>query len=326
MMALEDNRASEVGLDYDPDILAALRDELDLSQLFTDDEMTALLEEVEVEAGGGGDEFDTTPEEGPTRTALGDLWRILSPDGREHRLMVGDCTDPAVVERLMGGERAALCVTDPPYAVDYDPQWRVGLGGGGTQEYANGDKIANDASLAWLVDWREIPADVLYVWFEARAASLLQAHLEALDYIYLYEIIWNKDRAIFGRGDYHWKHEKCLYLVKRGKPHNYQGDRAQSTVWDIPVIQSFAVSRNPDEWGLEGHGNQKPLECMERPIRNNSKSGALVFDPFLGSGTTMIAGHRTGRRVYGCEISPKYADVILKRAEAEGLTCERVEP
>jgi DNA modification methylase len=314
------NQIAAENLSWDSSVLASLVTEIDLTALFQPDELAAIFADVETpEEGAGGDEFDPTPEDGPTRTSVGDLWII----GGVHRLIVGDCTDPAVVERLMGGERAALCVTDPPYAVDYDPQWRVGLGGGGTQDYANGDKIANDTSLAWLVDWRSIPADVLYVWFEARAASLLQVHLEQLGYVYLYEIIWNKDRAIFGRGDYHWKHEKCLYLAKEGKPHNYQGDRTQSTVWDIPVIQSFAVSRNPDDWGLQGHGNQKPMECMQRPIENNTARGQLVYDPFLGSGTTLIAAHRTRRRCHGCEIAPKYADVILRRAEAEGLTVER---
>lgn len=315
-LALYDNRVAELA-EWEPGVLASIAEDMDLSDLFTDLEWAEVAMPSLPEAGAGGDEFDATPEDGPTRTSLGQLWSI----GGVHRLLVGDCTDAANVARLMGGERAGLCVTDPPYMVNYDPQWRVGVGGGGTQEYANGSVIANDDSLEWLGAFDNTPYDVVYIWMASTTIARLQPYLEERDFVMRYLIVWNKDLAAFGRGDYHWKHEVCLYMVRKGATGNWQGGHDQKTVWDIPTIHSFANGHSSEEWGLEGHGNQKPVECMQRPIENNSASGQLIYDPFLGSGTTLIAAHRTGRRCYGMEIAPRYADVILRRAEAEGLEC-----
>jgi DNA modification methylase len=213
----------------------------------------------------------------------------------------------------MDGERAVLCVADPPYMVNYDPQWRVGLGGGGTQRFANGEIIQNDDNLSWLGVFNNLPTDVLYCWTADRTIKELQIEIERCGFALAYLIIWNKDTAVFGRGDYHYKYEPCLYMVRKGKNHNWQGDRKQETVWDIPTINSFANGHNSKEWGLVGHGNQKPLECMERPIRNNSKSGEIVIDPFLGSGTTLIACENLSRQCRGVEIEPKYVAVTLQR-------------
>ena len=121
-------------------------------------------------------------------------------------------------------------------------------------------------------------------------------------------IVWNKSQFVLGRGDYHWKHEPCVYAT-RGK-HNWQGDRTQTTVWDIPNI----LHLDEGEWG---HGTQKPIECMKRPMENNSEPGEYVYDPFSGSGTSFIAAERTKRKCLGCELSPIYCDTIVRRWQME---------
>ena len=131
-----------------------------------------------------------------------------------------------------------------------------------------------------------------------------------------------------GRGDYHWKHETCWYAVREGKASHWQGDRKQTTVWEIPNNNPFGNREREQSWG---HGTQKPVECMRRPIENNSRPGQAVYDPFLGSGTTLIAAEMTGRVCYGLELSPAYVDVVVRRwqalhraqREASGLRSDR---
>jgi DNA modification methylase len=127
-------------------------------------------------------------------------------------------------------------------------------------------------------------------------------------------IVWVKDRFVCGRQDYHWRHESILYGWREGAAHYFIDDRTQDTVWEIE-----RPTASPD------HPTQKPIELPMRAIRNSSRNGEIVFDGFAGSGTTLIAAHRLGRKARVCELSPRYADVILRRAEAEGLTVERAE-
>ena len=264
------------------------------------------------EPGQGGDEFDATPEDtGPTRTAVGEVWII----GGKHRLMVGDCTDAGTVLLLLKGAKPHLMVTDPPYGVDYDPDWRNRADRANGQPYGASavGLVSNDHRSDWREAWALFPGDVTYCWHAGRHASNVQASLEAADFEIRCQIIWAKNNFAIGRGDYHWKHEPCWYAVRSGKVGHYNGDRSQTTLWEIDKPMKSET----------GHSTQKPIECMAKPIENNSLPGDAIYDPFLGSGTTLIAAHRLGRVCYGCEIEPKYADVILKRAEAEGMACER---
>jgi DNA modification methylase len=116
-------------------------------------------------------------------------------------------------------------------------------------------------------------------------------------------LIWNKNNIVIGRGDYHFRHEPCWYAVRKGKTGHWQGDRTQASVWDIDKPRKSET----------GHSTQKPVECMKRPIENNSKPGDSVYDPFLGSGTTIIAAEMTGRACYAIEIDPVYVDVAIAR-------------
>ena len=117
------------------------------------------------------------------------------------------------------------------------------------------------------------------------------------------QIIWAKSQFVIGRGNYHYQHEPCWYAVRKGATGHWQGDRTQTTLWEIPRPVKSET----------GHSTQKPVECMRRPIENNSSPGQSVYEPFSGSGTTIIAAEQTGRRCYAMEISPTYVDVAVRR-------------
>jgi DNA modification methylase len=124
------------------------------------------------------------------------------------------------------------------------------------------------------------------------------------------QIIWSKQHFALGRGDYHWQHEPCWYAVREGQSSNWCGDRTQSTLWQIANLNPFGGSRQEE---ATGHSAQKPVELMRRPILNHTLRNQIVYDPFLGSGTTLVAAQSTGRICYGLEIDTRYADVIVKR-------------
>ncbi len=124
------------------------------------------------------------------------------------------------------------------------------------------------------------------------------------------QIVWAKQHFTLSRGDYHWKHETCWYAVREGRTSHWQGDRRQTTVWEIANNNPFGNPQREQSWG---HGTQKPVECMRRPIVNNSRPGQAIYDPFLGSGTSLIAAEMTGRICYGVELDPAYIDVVVRR-------------
>jgi DNA modification methylase len=151
--------------------------------------------------------------------------------------------------------------------------------------------------------------DVAYVWHAGNMAHIVAQSLLACDLQIRAQIIWAKHQFVIGRGDYHPHHEPCWYAVRKGATGHYNGDRTQSTLWEIDKPQKSET----------GHSTQKPIECMERPIRNNSKPGELVYEPFSGSGTTIIACERTGRKCRAIELNPAYVAVAIQRwADATG--------
>jgi DNA modification methylase len=225
------------------------------------------------------------------------------PQGR-HRLVCGDCTDAETVDKALAGVKPHLMVTDPPYGVEYDADWR------NRAERANGKsyggraigKVKNDTKLDWRDAWTLAPSDVAYVWYDGRHGSGVEESLRAVGLEIRCQIIWAKSRFAISRGDYHWQHEPCWYAVRRGKSGHWSGDRSQTTLWEIPHNKSET-----------GHSAQKPVECMKRPIENNSSPGQAVYDPFLGSGTTIIAAEMTGRVCHAIELHPPYIDVSVLR-------------
>lgn len=229
----------------------------------------------------------------------GDVWVL----GR-HRLVCGDSTDADNVAKALNGVAPHLMVTDPPYGVEYDADWRnkaMRADGSPSAGRAIG-KVLNDGRADWRETWALFPGDVTYIWHAAWHASAMQASIEDAGFEIRCQIIWAKPRFVISRGHYHWQHEPCWYAVRKGKTGHWTGDRSQTTLWTIEHNKS-----------VTGHSTQKPVECMKRPIENNSSPGQAVYEPFSGSGTTIIAAEITGRACHAIEISPAYVDVAVQR-------------
>lgn len=246
----------------------------------------------------------TDPDEIPEPPAspisqTGDIWTL----GR-HRLICGDATQPDVVASVLSGAVPGLMVTDPPYGVDYDPTWRRDAGVNKNPDKMG--KVENDGRFDWTPAWKLFPGIVAYVWHAGIHTTDVATSLQAAGFNIRSQIIWAKDRFALSRGNYHWQHEPCWYAVKDGENAHWNGDRTQSTVWKIAAREDSGHT----------HGTQKPVECMRRPIENNSSIGQIVYDPFVGSGTTIIAAEMTGRCCYAVEIKPEYVDVCIKRWQA----------
>ncbi|WP_182179453.1 site-specific DNA-methyltransferase [Methylobacterium radiotolerans] len=246
------------------------------------------------------DDVPEAPVEPVTREC--DIWCL----GR-HRLLCGDSTNANDVDAALAGIVPHLMVTDPPYGVEYEPDWRNQV------KRANGTRVAaraigrvlNDDRADWRAAWALFLGDVAYVWHASLFSPLVAASLTACDFQLRSSIIWAKGRFAIGRGDYHWQHEPCWYAVRKGKKGHWSGDRKQSTLWEISHSRSET-----------GHSTQKPVECMKRPIENNSSPGQAVYEPFCGSGTTIIAAEMTGRACHAIELNPVYVDVAVLRWQA----------
>jgi DNA modification methylase len=251
---------------------------------------------VQEEAEDPADAKPDPPRQAVTRP--GDLWLL-----GEHRLLCGDATSAADVARLLNGTRPHLMVTDPPYGVNYDPAWRNEACVFARRRTG---KVANDDRADWREAWALFPGDVAYVWHAGVHARTVIESLEAAGFVVRSQIIWAKSRFVLGRGDYHWQHEPCFYAVRKGATGHWQGARDQTTLWQIAMVGS-------EDDAETVHGTQKPLECMRRPILNNSAPGEAVYDPFLGSGTTLIAAELTRRICFGIDIDPRYCDLVVER-------------
>lgn len=298
----------------DPKLLAELLEQADLQSpalLQLADELAAshLPAADKPAPGGGGDDFDPEPAAGPTRCQPGDVWEL----GGRHRLLVGDCTLPLNVARLMAGRKADLMFTDPPYGVDY-------VGGPNEKKRM---RIANDTRAGLPELLKAAFAGALEAcrpgacWYVCAPSGpqhwdFAKALLEIG--VYRAGLVWKKDRLVMGHGDYHYIHEPIFYGWVPGAARKETPDRTQTSVWEV------ARPHRSDD-----HPTMKPVELPARAIRNSSEPGWLVYDPFLGSGTTLIAAHREGRTCYGMELECQYAEVILKRGEAEGMVVRRVD-
>jgi hypothetical protein len=291
-------------VDWAPDAELLARwadDDARIKALFTEESWAAMLAGVPApDIGGAGDDFDGTPQtEGPTRTALGDLWHI-----GPHRLIVGDCTDPAVVARLMGGERADILINDPPYGMRLDASYANSATNGlrhipKSRGYGpvTGDDEDYDPTpiMALFKDAKE------QFWW---GADYYRQYLPAGGSWF----VWDK-RA--GMTDFEYtlsEFELCW-------------SRTQHQRQILRVRWFGAFGTETQDTKVRIHPTQKPLQVYTELLEKYSPLTGLIIDTYLGSGTAVIAAHKAGRRCYGCEIEPRYADVVLRRAEAAGLTC-----
>ena len=270
---------------------------------FTEDEIADYLNPAELNDGLTDEDECDGIGEGSSRTVLGDVWLL-----GEHRLRCGDSTSVDDVQSLIGELKPNLMVTDPPYGVNYDPEWRDGadLGVG---ERSRG-KVKNDDQVEWTEAYALFTGNVAYVWHAGEFTHTVAKNLEDCGFSLISQIIWAKQHFALSRGDYHWQHEPCWYVVREGKKHSWRGGRDKSTLWEIKNNNSFGNSDKEETWG---HGTQKPVECMSRPIENNTRPNDWVYDPFGGSGTTLIACEKLGRKCVMMELDEKYCDVIIRR-------------
>ena len=281
-----DNRTSKLtswDTDLLPDALAGL-DDLDI---FSFDDVLPLA----VTAGKTDpDDIPETPKNPVSR--VGDIWTL-----GKHRLMCGDATKPEHVERLLDGAKPDLMVTDPPYGVGYDAEWRQRVLPRGKRAIG---KVVNDDRADWREAYALAPGPIAYVWMDWLTSPV--DGLMACGFDARTMIVWVKNQFVISRGHYHGQHEPCWYAVRKGASAQWRGDRKQTTVWNIDKPRKSET----------GHSVQKPVECLQRPIRNHAGD---VYDPFVGSGTTIIAAEREKRRCYAMEIDPAYVDVSVKRWE-----------
>ena len=285
--------------EWEPVALADLLNELKLSGYDVDatgfdaaeiDDLFSRVHDKDVK----DDDCDIDPEQVEPFVRSGDIWLL----GR-HRMLCGDSTSEVDVARLMDGDKANLVVTDPPYNVAY--------------ESADGKKIQNDSMADGqfyeflLAAFRNMAAHMV----EGGSAYIFHADTEGLNFRKAFKdagfylsgcCIWKKNALVLGRSPYQWQHEPCLFGWKKGGKHQWYSDRKQTTIWEYDRPKAS-----------KDHPTMKPVALMAYPIQNSCMSNCIVLDPFLGSGSTLIACEQTHRICYGIELDEKFVDVIVNR-------------
>ena len=248
------------------------------------------------------DDFDVDEElKKPTMSKLGDVWLL----GR-HRFICGDSTKPETYDTIMEGQLANLVLTDPPYNVDVEE----------TAGKIKNDNMADEdfykflfAAFVCMEQNMAQDASIYVFHADTQGLNFRKAFHDAGFYLSGC-CIWKKNALVLGRSPYQWRHEPCLFGWKLGGKHQWYSDRKQTTVWEYDRPKSS-----------KDHPTMKPVALMAYPIQNSCMSNCIVLDPFLGSGSTLIACEETNRICYGIELDEKFADVIVKRyIETKGNT------
>lgn len=271
--------------DFNLDLTGFSVQELDIILDIATDEKDGLTDD---------DEIPEIPAEAVTKP--GDVW-VLG----DHRLFCGDSTLIASYKFLLGTEKADMLLTDPPYNIDYK-------GGSKEREKISNDSMASADFLEFLIGcWVNCnqymaPGAVFYIWHAHTESLEFHGACKASDWAIRECLVWVKNNSNFGRQDYHWKHEPCLYGWKSGAAHKWNSDRKQTTVleFDRPTTSN-------------SHPTMKPVDLIMYQMKNSSDKGDIILDVFGGSGTTLIAAEKIGRKARLIEIDPKYCDVIIKR-------------
>ena len=254
-----------------------------------------VFETVEEEPNVEEDEAPEVSDE-PPKSKLGEIYQL-----GKHRVMCGSSVDEELMNELMGEQQIDLLVTDPPYNVDYTGKTKDAL-------KIENDKKDDEDFRAFLadanrrVDEHMKSGAAFYIFHADLEGFNFRASVKDVGWMLKQCLVWVKQTMVMGRQDYQWKHEPILYGWKSGSSHSWYSDRKQTT-----VLEFDRPSRNSD------HPTMKPINILVYLIQNNSKGGDLVFDSFLGSGSTLIACEQTDRICYGMELDPKYVDVIRKR-------------
>jgi DNA modification methylase len=335
---LMDNRSnSEATFDLDilaPEIaeLSALSFDLSLTG-FNVHELDVLLRNPLDEE--KADQAPPLPEIAVTR--LGDLWTC-----GEHRVLCGDATSALDVARLLGDRKPRLMTTDPPYGISLDSEWRdrAGINKHGPAEASYMKKrteghtettISGDTRADWSEAFELVPSlEVIYCWHASVYTREVLNGLSRIGFLYPQQIIWDKGRTVLTRTHYWYQHEPCWYVRKKNAPwFGKAGENA--TIWQSPSPKFIMGGSDEEKFD---HPTQKPVDLMRRPILNHTKRGELVYDPFLGSGTTLAAAELTERTCLGLEVDPKYVDVVVERwqqltereatLEGDGRTFEQI--
>ena len=306
---IADNQTATIA-EWDMDLLPLELQELkdlgvDIGNLgFDDEELKALFAPVPTQGETDADDLPPTPTVAVAQP--GDIW-ILG----EHRLLCGNSTVAADVARVMSGDKAALCATDPPYLVDY-----------------TGDR-PNDSGKDWSGVYHEVeitdadsfftavftnvvsvvaPKAAIYCWHAHRRCGLIQRVWETLGILDHQQVIWVKPSPVFGRVYWHFRHEPCMMGWVQGSQPEHDSDHEFNSVWEIDWEGKSRIIGNE-------HPTQKPVEIFARPMRKHTKPGDVVFEPFSGSGSQLIAAEQEGRRCRAIELEPVFVDVAVARWE-----------
>ncbi len=296
--------------EFDTDKLAAVLADLeaagaDLSLTgFTDDEIAELTSMFDEPTEGLTDR-DAVPEP-PEQAATepGDLIVLGN-----HRLLCGDSTKAEDVRRLMGGEQAAICATDPPYLVDYTGERPNDSGKDWSDSYREIDiKDADGFFRAVFTNVLDVlgPKAAIYCWHAHKRCGVIQRVWEDLGILDHQQIVWVKPTAVFGRVYWHFRHEPCAMGWRKGEQPEHDGNHEHNSVWLIDWEGKSRIVGNE-------HPTQKPVEIFTRPIVKHTKKGAVCFEPFGGSGSQIIAAEQTSRRCFSIELEPRFCDVIVRR-------------
>jgi DNA modification methylase len=257
------------------------------------------------------DQAPPLPEAATTHS--GDLWLL-----GQHRVLCGDATSRDLVARLIGDNKPLVMVTDPPYGVELDSEWRDRAGinkrgpaeskrriEGHTRTMISGDTVAD-----WSSAFELVPSlQVAYVWHASRFTSEVLSGLLRIGFVHHQQIIWRKTVAALTRSQYWFQHEPCWYVRKKNAPW-YGRPGENTTVWDAASPKMIMGGSTEEKFD---HPTQKPVDIMRRPILNHTSRSDAVYDPFLGSGTTVMASELTDRACYGLELDPSYIDVTIER-------------
>jgi DNA modification methylase len=280
----------------------------------------------------------TDPDEVPPLPADADVYVRRGDRFRcgDHVISCGDATDASDVARLLDGAEPTLLVVDPPYGIELDPTWRDPvynkLGRAArpymrTDGHAEGDgaadaptrargrsvghrntTISGDTRADWSPAFELVPSlEIAYVWCATTGMIAVGQGLERIGFELRQQLIWAKTQPVIGRSAYNWQHEPCWYAVRKGKTASWLGPHLDSTLWEAASPKQIMGGSKEEKFD---HPTQKPIECMARPIRHHAGD---VYDPFVGSGTTVIAAQMLGRRCYAMDVDERFVQMAVER-------------